>query len=147
VRLEHLELEAAGEEAALEEGGVPVLVVPERRVDADPEGEDAVAGVPGGIDVGRELDDVAGLEAAARALVAVGRVLEVEPGLELEALQLGDRRRVVEDRRRVGGAGGKRPGLADGAGAVLEEPEAGGGGAPRLRGARGRPARTTLETG
>src|SRR6185369_13372681 len=62
-------------------------------------------------------------EAAGRAAVVVRGVGEVEPGLGLGPLELGDGRRVVGDRRRVRGAGGERPRLPRGAAAVLVELE------------------------
>src|SRR6202035_4281005 len=132
VRLEDLQLEAAGEEAALVEGAVPVHVAVEGRVDAEPEGDGAAPRrVPGQINRRRELDDVARLVPSRRATVGVGGVLEVEPGLELQAAQARDGRRVVVHRGGVGGAGGEGSRLTGGAAAMLEEVEAAGGGEPR----------------
>ena len=65
------ELGAAGEEAAREEPRVPVEAVVEGRVVAEAEGERAALRLPGDVEGGRELDDVAGVEVAGRAVVVV----------------------------------------------------------------------------
>jgi hypothetical protein len=67
----------------------------------------------------------------ARAPVIVARRREVEPGLELEAVQTRDRRGVVGHRRGIRGARGEGPRLPGGPAAMLEEPQRGGAGASR----------------
>src|SRR4029077_17068699 len=74
---------------------------------------------------------VAGREVAGRAAVVDRGVVEVEARFDLQAGQLRDSRRVVGHGRGVDGAGGEGSGLADGTGAVLEQPEARGRGEAR----------------
>src|SRR6185295_19699490 len=84
VQLVDPQLGAPVEEAAGEQPCLPVEAVVEGRVDADPQRPWALLLLPGGIEVGRKLDDVPGGEAAGGARVLVAGVVEVEARLELE---------------------------------------------------------------
>ena len=133
--LEQPDLGLPGQEAAGEEGGVPVHRVPDRGVDADAHRPLRLGAreVVGQVERRRELDRVVRpVLAAGLADVLVGGVGEVEAGEHLEAAQMGDTGGVVAHRRGVGGAGHEGAGLAGGAAAVLGvAPGSGEGGGAR----------------
>src|SRR4029077_10859256 len=110
---------------------IPPGAVVDRGVIAKPEGQRTGLRLPGDVEGGGELNDVAGREVCGRAAVVYRGVVEVEARFDLQAGQLRDSRRVVGHGRGVDGAGGEGSGLADGTGAVLEQPEARGRGEAR----------------